>query len=177
MEFFLNRFEEFVGVNFWTMIFAWCNLLILYFFLRKLLFHPVKGMIDKRQKEIDDLYADAEEKKKTAGELQETYEKRLASAEDEREEILRSALRKAQLREEEILHEAEASARRTLRRAEEEAALEKKRALNEVKDEVSDMALEIAAAVIGRDVSQAEHEAMIDDFIREIDSHDLTSKQ
>lgn len=174
MEIFLNKFEEFVGVNFWTMIFAWCNLLILYFFLKKLLFHPVKSMIDKRQKEIDDLYADAEEKKSSAGALQACYEKKLAAAEDEREEILRSALRKAQLREEEILREAELCARRTLKRAEEEADLQKKRALNEVKDEVSDMALEIAAAVIGRDVSRQEHEAMIDDFIREMDDRDIT---
>ena len=29
-EVFLDKFESFVGVNFWTMIFAWINLLILY---------------------------------------------------------------------------------------------------------------------------------------------------
>ena len=51
----LEAFESFVGVNFWTMIFAWCNLLILYLFLRKLLFKPVKNMIDSRQREIDDM--------------------------------------------------------------------------------------------------------------------------
>ncbi len=176
MEFFLNSFEEFVGVNFWTMIFAWCNLLILYFFLKKLLFRPVKDMIDKRQKEIDDLYADAEEKRTSAGELKATYEEKIAGAEDEREEILRTAVRKAQLREEEILHEADETARRTLRRAEEQAEQEKKRALNEVKDEVSGMAIDIAAAVIGRDVDQKEHEAMIDDFIRKLDDGDTPSR-
>ena len=36
MEWFLNEFETFVGVNFWTMLFAWCNLIILYFALRKI---------------------------------------------------------------------------------------------------------------------------------------------
>ena len=56
----LDKFESFVGVNFWTMIFAWINLLILYLFLKKLLFKPIKNMIDSRQKEIDDMYADAE---------------------------------------------------------------------------------------------------------------------
>ena len=176
MEFFLNSFEEFVGVNFWTMIFAWCNLLILYFFLKKLLFRPVKNMIDHRQKEIDDLYADAEEKRTSAGKLKATYEAKIAGAEEEREEILRTAVRKAQLREEEILHEADEAARRTLRRAEEQAEQEKKRALNEVKDEVSGMAIDIAAAVIGRDVDKKEHEAMIDDFIRHMDDGDMPSR-
>ena len=56
----LDKFENFVGVNFWTMIFAWINLLILYLFLKKLLFKPLKNMIDSRQKEIDGMYSDAE---------------------------------------------------------------------------------------------------------------------
>ena len=60
MEWFLTEFETFVGVNFWTMLFAWCNLLIVYLFLRKILFKPVKNMIDSRQAEIDGLYSDAE---------------------------------------------------------------------------------------------------------------------
>ena len=50
---FLTGFESFVGVNFWTCLFTLCNLVILYFFMRKLLFRPVKNMIDSRQKEIE----------------------------------------------------------------------------------------------------------------------------
>ena len=46
--------------------------------------------------------------------------------------------------------------------------LEKKRMVNEVKDEVSVMAIGIASAVIERDVSADEHKALIDDFINNI---------
>ena len=169
MEWFLDSFEGFVGVNFWTMLFAWCNLLILYFFLRKLLFHPVKNMIDARQAEIDGLYADAEEKQAAATEMQAQYEEKLSHAKEESEQILRDALRRSQLKEEEILREADATARRTLRRAEEQVELEKARALNEVKDEVSGLAIDIAAAVIGRDVDARELAALIDDFIAKMD--------
>ena len=65
MEFqwFLQKFEAFVGVNPWTMLFAWLNLLILYLFLKKLAFKPLKNMIDSRQKEVDDMYSDAEKSK------------------------------------------------------------------------------------------------------------------
>ena len=55
MEFFTDKFEAFIGVNPFTMIFAWVNLLILYLFLKKLLFVPIKNMIDSRQKEINEL--------------------------------------------------------------------------------------------------------------------------
>ena len=167
-EVFLDKFESFVGVNFWTMIFAWINLLILYLFLRKLLFKPVKNMIDSRQKEIDDMYADAESSKSDAAALKSEYEEKLALANEESEEIVKGAIRKAQLKEEEILKEAGQKAERVLERAEEQVELEKRRAVNEVKDQISEMAIGIATAVIGRDVSENEHRDLIDDFIEKL---------
>ena len=164
----LDKFESFVGVNFWTMIFAWVNLLILYVFLKKLLFVPMKKMIDDRQKEIDDMYSDAESAKDGAAQLKNEYEEKISHAESESEEILKNALRRTQLKEEEILKGANEEASRVLERAEEQIALEKKRALNEVKNEVSSMAIGIASAVIERDVSESEHRDLIDDFINNI---------
>ena len=163
-----DKFEAFVGVNLFTMIFAWLNLLILYLFLKKLLFKPVKNMIDSRQKEIDDMYSDAEASRKSAAEMKTEYEKKLSHANEESEEILKRAVRKAQLRVEEILADANAKAARTLERATEQVELEKKRVINEVKDEVSGMAISIAAAVIERDVKEDEHKDLIDGFINQI---------
>ena len=164
----LEKFESFVGVNFWTMIFAWVNLLILYIFFKKLLFKPLKDMIDSRQQEIDDMYSDAESARSTADELKAQYEEKIDKANEESEQILKSAVRRAQLKEEEILKEAGEEAARVLERAEEQIALEKKQALNEIKNEVSAMAIGIASAVIERDVSENEHRELIDDFINNI---------
>ena len=167
MEFqwFLEKFEAFVGVNPWTMLFAWLNLLILYLFLKKLAFTPLKNMIDSRQKEIDDMYSDAENSQANAKQLKAQYEEKISHANEESEEILKNAVRRAQLKEEEILREADAKATRVLERAEEQIELEKKRAINDVKNEVSSMAIGIASAVIERDVSADEHRELIDDFI------------
>ncbi len=161
----LDKFESFVGVNFWTMIFAWVNLLILYLLFKKFLFVPVKNMIDARQKEIDDMYSSAENAKEHAEQLQAQYQDKISHAEEESEEIVKKAVRRAQLKEEEILKEANAQAERTLERAQEQIALEKKQAINDVKDQVSQMAIGIASAVIERDVSESEHKELIDDFI------------
>ena len=163
---FVKPFEDFVGVNPFTLIFAWINLLILYIFLKKLLFKPIKNMIDSRQKEIDDMYSDANKAKEDAETMRTEYEEKLEKANEESEEILKKAVRRAQLREEEILREADAKAERVLERAEEQVELEKRRAINEVKDEVSEMAIGIAAAVIERDISQKEHSDLIDEFIK-----------
>ncbi len=162
---FQDKFESFVGVNLWTVLFAWINLLILYLVLKKILFKPLKGMIDSRQKEVDDIYENAKAAQDTAAKLKEEYEQRIDRANEESEAILKNAVRRAQLREEEILREADQKASQALLRAQEEIELEKRRAINDVKDEVSEMAVSIASAVIGRDVSAEEHSAMIDEFI------------
>ena len=165
IEVVVDKFEAFVGVNPFTMLFAWANLLILYLFLKKILFKPVKNMIDSRQKEIDDMYSDAEKSKTDAAAMKSEYEEKLEAANEESEEILKKAIRRAELREEEILADANEKAQRVLERAEEQVELEKKRAINEVKDEVSEMAIGIASAVIERDLKAEEHKELIDEFI------------
>lgn len=170
---FLTGFESFVGVNFWTCLFTLVNLFILYKFMKKLLFKPVQSMIDSRQKEIDDLYADAGRSKAEAEALKTQYEGQLSEANAERERILKAAHQRALQQQETMLREAQEQAARTLKRADEQIELEKKQARNELKNEVSDMAVQIAGAVLARDVKPAEHEALIDSFIDGLgDSHD-----
>lgn len=170
---FLTGFESFVGVNFWTCLFTLVNLFILYKFMKKLLFKPVQNMIDSRQKEIDDLYADAGRSKAEAEALKTQYEGQLSEANAERERILKAAHQRALQQQETMLREAQEQAARTLKRADEQIELEKKQARNELKNEVSDMAVQIAGAVLARDVKPAEHKALIDSFIDGLgDSHD-----
>ena len=165
--------EPFISLNIWTSIFTLCNLLIVFFLMKKFLFKPVKKMIDDRQKEIDDQYADAEQSKADAAALKEQYETRLSEANAEKEAILKDAYRKAQLRDEEMLRQAQEQAAATLRRADEQIALEKKRAMNDIKDEVSVMAVDIASAVLARDIKKNEHAELIDSFIENLgESHD-----
>ncbi len=170
---FLTGFESFVGVNFWTCLFTLINLLILYKVMKKLLFKPVKNMIDSRQKEIDDLYADANRSKEDAAQLKAQYETRLSEANAESEAIVKEAYRKAQLRDEQMLREAQEKAAQTLKRADAQVELEKKRAMNDIKDEVSVMAVDIAAAVLARDIKREEHAELIDSFIENLgERHD-----
>ena len=155
---FFTGFESFVGVDFWTCLFTLCNLVILYLVMKKLLFKPVKNMIDSRQKEVDDLYDNANRAKAEAEEMRARYETRLQQANAESEALLRDAQDKAA---------------QTMQCAEAQVALEKKRAMNEIKDDVSDMAVDIASAVLQRDIRSEEHTELIDSFIEKLgDSHD-----
>lgn len=161
----MPEYQSFISLDFWTALFALINMIIVFVVLKKFLFKPVMKIIDDRQKEIDDLYADASAAKAEAQAIQETYTAKLSAAHAESERILSAATRQAQQQEEEILRQAQAQAARTLDRAQEQIALEKKQAMHELKGQVSGIAVDIASAVLGEDVDQKKHSKLIDSFI------------
>ena len=161
----VTPFESLVGVNPWTALFTFCNMIITFLLLKKFLFKPVKKMIDQRQKEIDDMYKEAEASRTEAAKLQADYEEHLSAARAERDEILRDAVSRARKRETEILSEAKSDAAAMLAKAESDIAQEKKKALNEVKNEISSLSVSIAETVVEREITQADHERLVMEFI------------
>ena len=168
----MTGFEQIVGINPWTALFTFCNMIITFLLLKKFLFKPVKKMIDQRQKEIDDMYADAEESKAQAMRLQADYEEHLSSARAERDEIMRDAVSRAQKREQEIIADARRDAAAIMTKAESDIAQEKKKALNEVKNEISSISITIATEVVGREINEADHSRLVSEFIGKLGEAD-----
>ena len=150
------------------MIFAWGNLIILFLFLKKILFVPLKNIIDQRQKQIKDMYDEAQADKDAAAVMRTEYEEKLAQASAQSEEIIRSATARAHKQEEDIIREANETAAKTLRRADEQIEMERKKALNQIKDEVSNMAVDIASAVIEKNLSEEDNREIVDRFIGQL---------
>ena len=158
-------FEELLGVNPWTALFVLLNTLAVFFVARKFLFNPVMDIITSRQKEIDDLYADAEQNKETAETLRAEYEQKLTDAKLHGEQIVRDAMARGQSREEEILRQAKAEADAIRQKAAADIAQEKKKALNDAKNEISDLAMTIAGKVVGRSLEDTDQSRLVDEFI------------
>ncbi len=168
----MTGFEQIIGINPWTAIFTFCNMIITFLILKRFFFKPVKKMIDDRQKEIDDMYADAENSKAEAAKLEADYAERLSSARAERDEILSDAVSRAQKREAEILSEARDEADAIRLKAESDIAQEKKKALNEVKNEISSISISIAEEVVEREITEADHERLVSEFIGKLGEAD-----
>ena len=107
----MQNFESIVGVNFWTALFTLCNMLITFLILKKLLFKPVKKMIDDRQKEIADQYAEAERRRQEAEQAKLAYDQEIAQAKQKRDEIVREAAELAHRQERDILDAAREEAK------------------------------------------------------------------
>ncbi len=161
----MGQFEAFVGVNFWTALFILLNTLTIYFVAKKYLFKPVMKIIQERQQQIDDMYAEASCAKEQAILLQGEYEQRLSSAAQTGERMVKEAVARGQSREEEIVSRAKAEAAAILDKAAADVAQEKKKAVNDAKDEISVIALAIAGKVIGRTLNEADQVNLVDHFI------------
>ena len=161
----MEGFESFIGVDFWTALFTLINFIVTFLILKKLLFKPVKKMIDDRQQEIDDLYADASAAKKQAQELQNQYSARLADAGQEASQLIQEASRTAQIRGDEILRSAKTDAQAILDKAQRDIALEKKKAMNDMKDDISGVALSIAEKVVEKEINEEDQQKLIASFI------------
>lgn len=157
--------ESFLGINVWTALFTLLNTLTLFFVLKTFLFGPVMKMIADRQKEIDDLYSDAERSRTEAAALETEYRGKLTVAAETGERMVQEAVQRGRKREEEIIRQANAEAEAIHAKASADIALEKKKAVSEAKTEISKIALEIAEKVVGRALTDSDQADLVDGFI------------
>ena len=157
---------EFLNINFFTALFTLVNTVILFLALKHFLFQPVMKMIADRQKEIDDLYSDAESSRDNAMALEAEYKQKLSAATETGERLVKEAVARGQAREEEIIHQANLDAAAIMDKAAADIAQEKKKAINDAKDEISGIAIAIAEKVVEREINAADQQQLVDDFIK-----------
>ena len=159
---------EFLNINFFTALFTLVNTIVLFVVLKKFLWKPVMNMITDRQKEIDDLYADAGKDRREAAELRSSYEEQIAQAQQTGDQIVKEAVTRGQRREEEILRQANAEADAIRRKAQEDIERDKKKAVDDAKGEIADLALDIAGKVVGQAMNADAHAELVDQFIEQL---------
>ena len=161
-------FESFIGVNVWTALFVLLNTLLIFFVAKKFLFVPVMNLIQSRQQEIDDMYAQAGTARDEAQKLQSKYKIMLSETAATSERLIKEATARAMGREEEIVRQANEWADAIRAKATADIAQEKKKVLNDAKDEISVIALAIAGKVVGRELDAADQSKLVDSFIEEL---------
>lgn len=161
----MENFQSLVSIAPWTFIAQICNLLIQAVLIKKFLFKPVQNILKKRQDEVDQLYASASEAETTANEAKQNYEALLSSAKEEASTMIKEASATAQRRGDSILSDAKSEAAMIREKAQIEIAVEKKKAFEEVKGEISGLALGIAEKIVGKEIQNKDQDALISEFI------------
>ena len=159
---------DIISVNIWQILISLLNLLLIFWICKRLLFKRVQKVFDERKKQVDDIYAQADEDRTAAETMRREYETRMASAREEADGLVRSAVQTAQRRGDAIVAEANSQASHLRQKAEEEIEKEKRQMLLDVKSEISDLAVQIASKVVEREISQADQQGFVDEFIRNV---------
>ena len=155
-----------ISVNIWGILISLANLVIMYFIVKKFLFRPVqKVMADRGAEAAGRVYSDADRALAEAEKSRDEYEAKLAASDEEAGNIIRAAKERANAESRDIISAADRKAAAMLKKADEDIAFEKKKAINDVKNEISGISVEIAEKMIGRELKEEDHRALIDSYI------------
>ncbi len=159
---------DIISVNIWTILISLVNLYILYRIIKRFLFKPVQKVLDQRQQELDGQYARAEKAEADAEENRKVWQARMDAAGEEADALLHNASENAKSAGDALMKDARAKADSIVKQAEEAARLERRKAEEGIRSELAGLSTVLASRMIGREVNEADHRAMIDEFIDEL---------
>ena len=163
------QFQQLVAVMPWTLILQICNLLLQIYLIKRFLLKPVQNILAQRQAEANADLDAAAEAKAQAEAAQKEYEEKLVGAKEEAAAMVRSAAQTAQSRSEQILAEARQEAAAMREKASGDIARERRAAVQELKNDISGIAVSIASKVVEKEITEQDHEALIRDFIENME--------
>jgi F-type H+-transporting ATPase subunit b len=150
-----------------TFIWVAVNLLILYLFLRKILFKPVTAMLENRKKTISDAFANADKAKSEATELKLKYEEQMRHAKEEAERIVEAARTKASKEYDEVIAASKKDSEELFLRARAEIEREKANMLKDLRSQIAGIALLAASKVIEENMDNERNRVLVNKFIDE----------
>ena len=159
---------DIISVNIWHIVISLANLVILFLILKKLLFKPVKKIVDKRQKEIESEYKKAEKTQAEADAIKAEWEGKMETAEAEADKIISDAVERADSRNELMLYESREKADQIIRKAKADIERERKDARETIKKEIVDVSQTLSEQIIGREINMDDHRDLIDKAIDKI---------
>ena len=151
-----------------TFVFQLVNTFIIFLILKKFLFEPVTKFMENRENEIKNQIDTAKKLESDALALKAEYEAKLSKAEEEGKELIKSHVMRGENRAFEIIKAAENDIESMKLHAHRDLETERVKAVNELKDQISELAIMAASKVVERDLDESAHKDLINRFISEV---------
>lgn len=140
------------------------NIIILFVILRALVYNPVKKFMAARQERVDADIKGAQEKLKEAQAAKAQRDAELAEAVDAADKERRRILDAAESHAAEITAAAEEQADEIRSTAQVQAQHTAEKMREEAREEIADLAVEIASRVLEREVKKGDNQEIIDKY-------------
>jgi len=141
-----------LGLFFWTLV----AFLAVFFILGKFAWKPILNSLGDREKGIAESIAIAERVKAEMSQLKAENEKLMADAREERSMMLKEAKEMKDRIINEAKDQAKVEANRIFADAQQQIQQQKMAALTEVKNEIGNLAVEVAGKILRKQLSAAE---------------------
>ncbi len=144
--------------------------LVLWFVLAKFGWPVFENMLNRREDTIKEALKKAEEARQESERILAEHDDQLAEARALAAQIVSDAKKSGAAIEADIKAAAQAEADEMISKARTAIEIEKKAAIEELQGSVADMTISVAGRVIGNDLSDDEHRAIIERYIKEAGS-------
>lgn len=150
---------------FWPLVNFALLVAVLVYFTRK----PIQSFFAERRRAIQEDLERSAELQRQAEERYAKWQRRLVDLERELEGIRRVSRERAESERENILADARANAARIEQTARLAVEQELRRAREQLRDEASELAVELAAGLLREQVTPADRDRLVDEFIARVE--------
>lgn len=165
-----------LSVNPWNLICIVLNLLILAALMKKFLYKPVLGIIEKRQNLIEEQMAQAKSCQEEAQQMKTKYENTLSEINADREQLMQKAKTEAGAEYERIVEDARKTAQQICSDAQQAGKEEKERAVRAAEKEIAHLAAAAAGRIVSQTSGKEADDQIYEDFLRKAGEQGGTDK-
>jgi F-type H+-transporting ATPase subunit b len=149
------------------------NFLILVWLLKKFLYRPVLGVLEKRRRRIEAGLKKTEELEERLKQLEAEKEAEMRKVRQEAQEIVTSAKEAAEGVKEKILAEAKEEARAQIETARAQIEAREAQMMRDLRREIVDLAVKAAEKSVGEELNEKKHHQLIERSLAELEKKEL----
>ena len=164
----MSEIFEKLGLDYKLIIAQIVNFVLLLIILQRLAYKPVLKMLKDRTEKIEKSLRQA---KKIEEELKNTEETKLAEikkAKKESQEIIKEAYETSEKRSQESIERTKIKTQEIVEKAKQEIKAEKESSIQEAKKEISDISIQIAQKIIGKNIDKNKQKDLVDDVLKKV---------
>jgi F-type H+-transporting ATPase subunit b len=144
--------------------------IIFFLIMKKYAWGPVTKLLDDRQRQIEDGFADIEKRQADAEALHKDYEKRLRNIEQEASARIQEAVNEGRRVAAEITENAREEARKIAERTQRNMEIELSKARIELRQEIVNMTVTATERLMREQLDPAAHRKQVDRFLQDLES-------
>jgi F-type H+-transporting ATPase subunit b len=141
---------------------------VLFFFLSKWAMPRINKILEERRQKIQGDLEKAEQSKTEAEELLADYRQQLAGAREDANRVIEEARRTAEAMRRDMTAKAEKEYQAVVARAQDEIRAERDRVFQELRAQVGELSLALAARTVGQQLDKERHLKLVDQYIAEL---------